>query len=342
MSSACLSFRRGIVAAFVAIIVAAVVLPAAPAFAALPTPSFSGVPIDPYAPYQGQSTCDPTPKPGVVDFQGILLAEYPGRSLGISRDCGIGGQSEHKEGRALDFAFNVNDPTQAAQANTVLNWLFATDAAGNRHALLRRFGIMYIIWNRHIFQADQASAGWQPYSGTNPHTDHIHFSFSWNGARKQTSWWTHRIRPAGAAMVYDDGDASMRILRWTSTGSAFTGPATYTSGPFHLSAVGGRIASGDVNGDGKDDIVMAAQNNDGTFSFHVFNGAATWAGRWYTSGPFNLGPVGDRLTVGDFNGDGKADPALVYDDGDASMRIMRWTSTGSAFAGPATYTSGPF
>jgi hypothetical protein len=25
--------------------------------------------------------------------------------------------------------------------------------------------------------------------GTNPHTDHIHFSFSWAGARKQTSYW---------------------------------------------------------------------------------------------------------------------------------------------------------
>jgi hypothetical protein len=49
---------------------------------------------------------------------------------------------------------------------------------------------MYIIWNRRIFRAYNPGAGWEPYSGTNPHTDHIHFSFAWNGARKQTSWWT--------------------------------------------------------------------------------------------------------------------------------------------------------
>ena len=26
--------------------------------------------------------------------------------------------------------------------------------------------------------------------GTNPHTDHIHFSLSWAGAKKETTWWT--------------------------------------------------------------------------------------------------------------------------------------------------------
>jgi peptidoglycan hydrolase-like protein with peptidoglycan-binding domain len=32
--------------------------------------------------------------------------------------------------------------------------------------------------------------GWAPYTGSVPHTDHIRFSFSWDGAYKRTSWWT--------------------------------------------------------------------------------------------------------------------------------------------------------
>jgi len=199
---------------------------AVPSTHALPQPSFAGAPIDPYAPYQGQTTCEPTPKPGVVDFQDILLLDYPGRDLGISRDCSVGGRSEHKEGRALDFAFNVNDPTQAAQANTVLDWLLATDAAGNPHAFMRRFGIMYIIWNRRIFRASNPGAGWQPYSGTSPHTDHIHFSFAWNGARKQTSWWgldpTSPEATSGQRWVYARG-VNDEIYSDYFNGSAWTG-----------------------------------------------------------------------------------------------------------------------
>jgi len=177
------------------------ILPTSAVVAALPTSP--GGPIDAYAAYEGQSTCDPTPKSGVVGFRDILLADYPGRSLGISRDCSVGGQSEHKEGRALDFAFNANDSTEAAQAATVLNWLLATDAAGNRHALLRRLGIMYVIWNRRVFRAYDSGAGWQAYSGANPHTDHIHFSFSWNGALETTSWST----PAGRWLTPGTADA---------------------------------------------------------------------------------------------------------------------------------------
>jgi len=181
----------------------------------------------------------------------------------------------------------------------VLDWLFATNAAGNRHALLRRFGIQYVIWDHKIFEAYRANAGWQPYSGPSPHTDHIHFSFSWKGARQQTSWWTHApSRPAGVAMAHDQGDGTMRIYRWSSTGSQFGALATYDSGSFGLGAVAGRMASGDVTGDGKDDIVMAYQNSDDTFSYHVWSAGIAYAGKWYTSGPFHLGPVGDRLTVG--------------------------------------------
>ncbi len=67
---------------------------------------------------------------------------------------------------------------------------------------------------------------------------------------------------AEPARAKDLGDNTMRIFRWTSTATAFTGPPTFTSGPFGLRNVADRMAAGDVNGDGKDALVMACQDVD--------------------------------------------------------------------------------
>ncbi|SCE86602.1 Repeat domain-containing protein [Micromonospora viridifaciens] len=143
----------------------------------------------------------------------------------------------------------------------------------------------------------------------------------------------------GPALAHDDGDGTMTIHRWNSTGSAFDHTTDYKGdGAFHLSNVGDRVAAGDVDGDGSDDVVMAYQLSDGTFGFYVFDAGLTSRGRWYTSGPYNLGPVAGRLVVADFNGDGKAEPALVHDDGDGTMTIHRWLSTGSSFSRTTDYT----
>ena len=159
------------------------------AAAAPPTPNFGPI-IDKYALYDGQDTCDPTAKPGVVDFRDMLLAAYPGsRNGGIGRDCSLGSTSEHKEGRALDWGVNVNVPAEKAMADDALNWLLKTDEHGNTHANARRLGIMYVIWNARIWRAYDADGGWRAYTGSNPHTDHVHFSFSWAGARRETTWW---------------------------------------------------------------------------------------------------------------------------------------------------------
>ena len=146
-----------------------------------------GASIDDYAVYDGQKTCDSTPKAGVVAFRDLILATYPCTgSSGISRECSSGGTSEHKEGRAWDWAVNYPHPAPTA----LLAWLLATDASGNTHAMARRFGIMYMIWNRQIWKSYQSAKGWQHYTGANDHTDHVHFSFSWDGALKKTSYWT--------------------------------------------------------------------------------------------------------------------------------------------------------
>jgi putative cell wall-binding protein len=176
---------------------------AAPAaLAAPPSPPF-GPAIDAYAEYKRQSTCDPTAKPGVLAFRDLLLQAYGPRTHSIVRSCRAKGRSEHKEGRALDWSVNVSKPEENSLANEVLAWLLSRDQHGNAHAFARRLGIMYVIWNRKIWGAykpngpltNGPTGGWRKYTGKNPHTDHIHFSFSWAGARKETTWWRAPAEP---------------------------------------------------------------------------------------------------------------------------------------------------
>lgn len=145
--------------------------------------------LDVASPYIAQSVCDPDPKPGVTAFARLMANHYDEFNYGISRACNYG-LTEHSEGRALDWMLNAYDPHERAVADSVIAWLLAPDAAGRPAAMARRFGIMYIIWNRQIWGTYQMSSGWRPYSGASPHTDHIHFSFSWDGAMERTSWWT--------------------------------------------------------------------------------------------------------------------------------------------------------
>jgi hypothetical protein len=152
--------------------------------------------IEVYSPYQGQSTCNPTPKPGTLALSKIVMAAYPGTGTsGIARDCAIGGKSEHKEGRAWDWHVTYANTKQRAQAADFVHWLFGTDAYGNKFAQARRLGVMYVIWNKKIWSSYNAGTGWRPYTGADPHVSHMHISLSWAGAQKKTSYWTGAVSP---------------------------------------------------------------------------------------------------------------------------------------------------
>ncbi|MGY1687040.1 hypothetical protein ACI8AK_15755 [Geodermatophilus sp. SYSU D00867] len=168
----------------------AALLPASPASAAAtgPTPPAAAPPaVEAPAPYVAQAVCDPAPKPGARDLADALLAHYGTGSVGISRECAVGGPSEHKEGRALDWMLDAGVPAQRAVAEEFLAWLTAPGPSGESAWAARRLGVMYVIWDREIWSP---ARGWQPYDGASPHTDHVHVSLSWAGAMGTTSWWT--------------------------------------------------------------------------------------------------------------------------------------------------------
>ena len=146
--------------------------------------------IEPLADYEPQQLCSPSAKPGAIGLRSLVLRAYPmtGDS-GISRACHVGGRSEHKEGRAWDWAVHVSDPEEHQAAAEVLGWLLATDEHGNEHAMARRLGVMYVIYNGNIWSAYAAERGWQPYVGRSDHTDHVHISFDEAGGLAQTSFW---------------------------------------------------------------------------------------------------------------------------------------------------------
>lgn len=174
--------------------------------------------VEPFAALDQQTRCDPTAKPGVLKFRKFVLSSYPDTSSdGIVRACGIGGTSEHKEGRAWDWAVSARNPHQRAEAQALLSWLLAPDAEGRPAAMARRLGIMYIVWDRHMWRAYDARAGWQPYSRGEAHTDHVHFSFSRAGASGRTSFW----RATGRAAIVDlVRQAKGHVLRPGSRGPA--------------------------------------------------------------------------------------------------------------------------
>jgi hypothetical protein len=72
---------------------------------------------------------------------------------------------------------------------------------------------------------------------------------------------------------------------------------------YSLGLVGDRMAADDVNGDHRDDVVVAYDYGP-DFRYHVFLDGASYQGStgWYDSGTFELNNVGDRMVLGVWEG----------------------------------------
>lgn len=161
--------------------------------------------IEGYAAYVGQTSCDPHIKSGTAKLGALLEKTYPSTNWTATYACGTdGSQSEHYEGRAIDWMVSVRN-WQRAKARAFHKWLLATDKYGNTAAMARRLGVMYIIFNDSIWGSWDGR--WQEYHGcwskrlsaraydNSCHRTHMHISLSWNGARGKTTFWARHVSP---------------------------------------------------------------------------------------------------------------------------------------------------
>ncbi len=161
-------------------------LPAQEQPASHPAPPSKSLPstLDATPGWQATYSCDPNNRPGMIAFANLVSQHYNRPTYYASRACVMGDNSQHYEGRAVDWSMDVNDAGDKAIGDDVATWL-----TQNNGEMARRFGIMSVIWNKRSWYVSVPDR-WYDYTGPSPHTDHLHISFTWDGAMKRTSWWT--------------------------------------------------------------------------------------------------------------------------------------------------------
>ncbi|RLS25448.1 MAG: hypothetical protein DWH70_05185 [Planctomycetota bacterium] len=129
-----------------------------------------------------------------------------------------------------------------------------------------------------------------------------------------------------------DSDTVSVLLNTTVSGS--TTPTFQTQVPFSTGSNSSprSVALGDVNGDGKLDIITA--NNNAGASVLLGNGN----GIFQTQSTFSTGISPRAVTLGDVNGDGKLD-IITANNGDASASVLLGNGNGT-FQGQQTFATG--
>ena len=177
----------------------------AASFALLGSAQAAYAPVEPYSSYQPQNRCSSYAKAGAKVISRWVVATYHGRQGRITSPCRVGGVSEHKEGRAVDWTLSASSATDRARAAKFLKRIFATGTRGERHELARRMGVMYIIWSDKIYASyngfvardyRSSSCRGKPLSKcptTLRHRDHVHISLNKSGGYGHTSFYVGRI-----------------------------------------------------------------------------------------------------------------------------------------------------
>ena len=178
-------------------LVAAVVTVLALVTATPPASAYTEAPED-YASYQPEKGCRDKPRPGTRRLARWINENFSGAAVASMRRCDKS-TSEHQDGRAIDWMMDATKRKDRREVRRFFKQLMAIEAREHPHALARRMGIMYLIWDDGMYSAYRTSGadhferrkyGCACGSKTSRHRDHVHISLGVRGSRARTSWFT--------------------------------------------------------------------------------------------------------------------------------------------------------
>jgi len=141
----------------------------------------------------------PSPAPACKAALAQATKRWPNRDKsndGIMGDASHQARvSDHNDGNAFDL---THDPKHGVDGSSI--------AEAIRKA--RNSRVKYVIHNRRIFLGHGPTAWkWRGYTGSNPHTEHVHVSI-WSGRRNDTSDWPGIAQSLPYAWLYFTTTAS--------------------------------------------------------------------------------------------------------------------------------------
>jgi hypothetical protein len=137
-------------------------------------------------PWHGPESCGGRFMPGAAALRLYVLRTFAGVHTVGGYDCrrntaNAAETSVHGTGRAIDVMIpTVSGRADSEVGDPIANWLVLHASA---------IGVQYIIWNHVYWNGSRRGRKDGPYTGPNPHVDHIHVELNNAGAARLTPWF---------------------------------------------------------------------------------------------------------------------------------------------------------
>ncbi len=158
--------------------------------------------------------CSGSYTPGAQELRQYILTHFPGVSTigGYACRQNTANKAEtsvHGVGRALDIMIpRVGGRANSAIGDPIANWLVRNATA---------IGVQYLIWNRVSWNGHIKAPKDRPYTGPNPHTDHIHVELNQDGAGRKIPWFQRSPNGKPVPPITPGTGSAPRLLKQEST-----------------------------------------------------------------------------------------------------------------------------